>query len=135
MPYQTAATPRHKGWWLDQINNRLVAVYNGTEIFDFDGNDLAVAQALATAGITSASGGITATTGNIVATAGDMRVTAGNIRLGAVEAFGTTEPTEWIIFKSGTQPAGTITTSGGLGADDTTVQKIVAGGTINSVQT
>jgi len=135
MPYQTAAKPRHKGWWLDQINGRVVAVYNGTEVADFDANDFAVAQAMTTVAITSASGGITATTGNLTATAGDLRVTAGNARLGAVSAFATTEPTSWLVCKSGTQPSGAIATSGGIGANDTTVQKIVAGGTINNVET
>ena len=125
----------HKGWHFDRVNGRLQAVYNGTEVLDFDGNDLTVAQSLATVGITSASGGIAATTGNITAVAGDLRVTAGNARLGAVSAFATTEPTSWIVFKAGTQPSGAITTSGGLGANATTVQKIVAGGTINNVET
>ena len=48
MPGQnrTAAYPRQRGWWFDGINNRLVAVFNGTEIFDFDGNDLVFAQAM-----------------------------------------------------------------------------------------
>ena len=128
MPYRTSAFPRHRGWWNDQINGRIVAVYNGTEIFDFDGNDLTIAQA-----VTSVA--ITATTGNITATAGDLRVTAGNARLGAVSTFATTEPTSWLVCKSGTQPAGAIATSGGIGANDTTVQKIVAGGTINNVET
>src|SRR3990167_3164586 len=50
MPKMTAARPSHKGWWFDQINNRIVAVYNGTEIFDFDGNDFAIAVATALTG-------------------------------------------------------------------------------------
>lgn len=86
-------------------------------------------------GLTVTAGGATITAGNLVTTAGDNRITAGNVRLGAVSAFGTTEPTSWIVFKSGTQPAGAITTSGGLGANDTTVQKIIAAGTINNVET
>ena len=39
---------RHRGWYLDSSTSaapRLVAVFNGTEIFDFDGNDMAIAQA------------------------------------------------------------------------------------------
>ena len=128
MPKMTAARATHKGWWFDQINNRIVAVYNGTEIFDFDGNDMAIAQAVSSVAVTAA-------TGNITATAGDIRVTAGNFRAGAVSAFATTEPTSWVVCKSGTQPSGAIATSGGIGANDTTVQKIVAGGTINNVET
>jgi len=46
MPYRaTSVSSRHKGWHLDQINGRLAAVYNGTEVFDFDANDMAIAQA------------------------------------------------------------------------------------------
>lgn len=30
----------HKGWWYDRTNARLVALFNGTEIFDFDGDDV-----------------------------------------------------------------------------------------------
>jgi hypothetical protein len=39
----TPRSPKHKGWFLDQKNGRLAAVYNGTELFDFDGNDLTFA--------------------------------------------------------------------------------------------
>ena len=59
----------------------------------------------------------------------------GNVRLGVVSAFATTEPTSWLVCKSGTQPAGAVATSGGVGANDTTVQKIIAAGTINNVET
>ena len=131
---RTAAMPKHKGWWLDGINNRLVAVFNGTEIFDFDGNDLAVAQNAVFAGTLSAVG-ITAPTGNIVATAGDVRATAGNLRLGVVSTFGTTEPTSAVVMKSGTAFAGAITTSGGIQATDTVVTKIIANGTVSNVET
>jgi hypothetical protein len=121
MPYQTAAKPRHKGWWHDQINGRIVAVYNGTEIFDFDGNDVVVAQAMSTA--------------QLVAATGDVRVTVGNFRAGAVEAFATTEPTSAIVMKTGTAPVGAITTSGGLFSSATVVQKIIAAGTVSNVET
>lgn len=128
MPNKTAAGPRHKGWWLDQINGRVVAVYNGTEVADFDANDFTVAQAMTTVAIT-------ATTGGITATAGDLRVTAGNARLGAVSAFGTTEPTSAVVMKAGTAPAGAIATSGGLFSSATVVQKIIAAGTVSNVET
>ncbi len=135
MPYRTSAFPRHKGWWHDQINGRIVAVYNGTEIFDFDGNDIVITQATTLNSTLGGLTGLTVTTGNATVTAGDLRVTAGNARLGAVSAFATTEPTSWLVCKSGTQPAGAIATSGGVGANDTTVQKIIAAGTINNVET
>jgi len=130
MPYKaTSVSSRHKGWHHDQINGRLAAVFNGTEAFDFDANDLAVDVA-ATFATT-----ITQTTGNLVNSAGDLRATVGNLRLGTVSNFATTQPLAWAVFRSSTQPAGAITTAGGVGANDTTVQKIIAAGTINNVET
>jgi len=67
--------------------------------------------------------------------AGDLRATVGNLRLGTVSNFATTQPLAWAVFRSSTQPAGAITTAGGVGANDTTVQKIIAAGTINNVET
>lgn len=119
----------HRGWKFDPTNGRLAAQYNGTEVFDFDANDMAIALALTTAL------GQTATTGDITATAGDVRVTAGNVRLGAVSAFGTTEPTSAIVFKQGTEFAGAIATSGGLMSNATVVRKIIAAGTVSNVET
>lgn len=122
MPLQaTAQSKRFRGWYFDQVAGRLAAVYNGTEVFDFDANDMAIAQALATVGIT--------------VTAGDLRVTAGNARLGAVSAFATTEPTSALVMKVGTAPAGAITTSGGIFASSTVVRKIIADGTASNVET
>lgn len=124
-----ATSSTHKGWLNDRANSRLAAVYNGTEVFDFDANDMAIAVALTTAL------GQTATTGNITATAGDVRVTAGNVRLGAVSAFATTEPTSAIVFKQGTEFAGAIATSGGLMSSATVVRKVIAAGTVSNVET
>ena len=115
---------RQRGWYLDSSSSaapRLVAVFNGTEIFDFDGNDLTIAQAVTSVAITAATG--------------DVNITAGNVRLGTISAFATTQPTAWVVCRSATQPAGAITTAGGIGANDTTVQKIIAAGTINNVET
>lgn len=124
-----ATSSTHKGWLNDRANSRLAAVYNSTEVFDFDANDMAIAVALTTAL------GQTATTGNITATAGDVRVTAGNVRLGAVSAFATTEPTSAIVFKQGTEFAGAIATSGGLMSSATVVRKVIAAGTVSNVET
>jgi len=124
-----ATSSTHKGWLNDRANSRLAAVYNGTEVFDFDATDMAIALALTTAL------GQTATTGNITATAGDVRVTAGNVRLGAVSAFATTEPTSAIVFKQGTEFAGAVATSGGLMSSATVVRKIIAAGTVSNVET
>lgn len=131
-----ATSSTHKGWLNNRTNSRLAAVYNSTEVFDFDANDMAIAVALTTAlGQTATTGDITATAGNLVATAGDLRVTAGNARLGAVSAFGTTEPTSAIVFKSGTEFAGAVATSGGLMSSATVVRKIIANGTVSNVET
>ena len=123
-----APSTTHKRWHFDRANARLSAVYNGTEAFDFDADDMAIALALTTAL------GQTATTGNITATAGDVRVTAGNVRLGAVAAFATTEPTSAIVFKQGTEFAGAVATSGGLMSSATVVRKIIAAGTVSNVE-
>ena len=50
-----------RGWSFDRSNGRLAAVYNDTEVFDLDANDMAVAVALTTTGITN-TGAISATT-------------------------------------------------------------------------
>lgn len=144
-----------RGWLYDIANSRGGIWIEGTEIVRIDdatnniqilgtaGQTIDAGGLTVTAGgltvtaggATITAGGLTVTAGGAVVTAGDLAVTAGNARLGAIETFGTTEPTSWIVFKSGTQPAGAITTSGGVGADDTTVQKIIAAGTINNVET
>ena len=122
MPYKTAAGSRHKGWWHDQINARIVAVFNGTEIFDYDGNDLAIAQAAAFAGVATHNA--------------ELRVAQGfNVRVGTISAFATTEPTNAIVFKEGTAFAGAIATSGGLQSSATVVTKIIAAGTVSNVET
>jgi hypothetical protein len=38
-------------------------------------------------------------------------------------------------MKSGTAPAGAITTSGGIFSSDTVVRKIIAAGTVSNVET
>jgi hypothetical protein len=66
MPRTAPIGGNHRGWHYDAINGRLVASFNGTEVFDFDADDIAVAIALlsvnATAGIgygTGAGGAVT----------------------------------------------------------------------------
>ena len=128
MPLQTAALPRHRGWWRDQINARLVAVYNGTEVFDFDGNDIAISQTL-----TSNAAIISSLTGNAFSAA------TGNVALGNPGAFASTQAQGAVIMGgtslSGIAPAGTITTAGGVFASDTAVRKIIADGTVSNIQT
>jgi hypothetical protein len=63
-----------------------------------------------------------------------FRVT-GNVEHGAVSAFATTEPVSAATFKTGTAPAGAVTTSGGVFTNGTTVKKIIADGTVSDIQT
>ena len=141
MPFKTSAGPRHRGWFYDQVVNRLVLAFNGTEVLDFDANDIAIAQntqfagTLGSTGLLTATAGATVTTGNLTVAAGDERITAGNLRLGVVSAFAMTEPTSAVVMKAGTAPAGAITTSGGIFASSTVVQKIIAAGTVSNVET
>lgn len=130
-----AASGNATGWIRDRGNSRLDFYYEGTRIGHIDANGLTSASALAATTTVTGGTGVTATTGNVTATAGDVRVTAGNVRLGAVSAFGTTEPVSAVVMKVGTAPAGAITTSGGIFTDGTTVKKIIANGTVSDVQT
>lgn len=134
MPYQTAAKPRHRGWWFDQINGRLVAVYNGTEIFDYDGNDVVITQNTTVTGTSTLTGAQTLT--GITTHSDEVRIANGkNLRIGTISAFGTTEPTNAIVMKTGTEFAGAITTSGAIMSSDTVLRKIIAAGTVTNIET
>lgn len=130
MPLRSAAFPRHRGWWNDQINGRIVAVYNGTEIFDFDGNDIAISQTL-----TSSAALISSLTGNA------FRAATGNVTLGGAPAFATVQPQGAVKMggttapTTGIAPVGAITTAGAVFASDTVVRKIIAAGTASNIQT
>ena len=50
-----ATSQNHKGWKYDADNDRLQALFDGTEVFDFDANDMVITGALTT------SGGVTST--------------------------------------------------------------------------
>ena len=132
-----AASPTHNGWRWDSANSRLDFYYRGTRVGHYTATTLAGALALAAGTTLTAGTGLTVTTGNTTNTAGDEQITAGNLRLGAVETFLTTEPTSAAVMKLGTPPAGTITTSAGVfvTAGGATLSKIVAGGTVNTIQT
>ena len=57
-----ADSSTRKGWKRDIQNGRLAAVYNDTEVFDFDANDMAITQALTLSGgvgTVAATGAIT----------------------------------------------------------------------------
>ena len=135
MPNQaTAQSKRMRGWYFDQVNNRYVAVFNGTEVLDFDANDVVVTQAATVTGALVASSTLGVT--GVSTLSDELRVANGkNIRVGTISAFATTEPTNAIVFKTGTEFAGAITTSGGLMSSNTVVRKIIADGTASNVET
>jgi hypothetical protein len=216
MPNQNAPTsPRHRGWYFDQVNNALEAYVNGTRILSATASAITIdlAQTISAAPEYASAVGVaddisvelgtdddsvirhrTGTlaanttltdvlTGTPVSAAlaanslmisnntanGDIAVyvntgtvseqaifidgsakqvalgqtgwnvniveAAVRLTLGTVTVFGTTQPTNTIVFKTGTAPAGTITTSGGLFTDGTTIKKIIADGTVSDVQT
>lgn len=126
---------------MDEANSRLSFYYKGSRQghVDATGMDLVVGPLAATGAITattSIASTTTMTSGTqLTVTTGDARVTTGNLRLGVVSTFGTTEPTSAVVMKTGTAPAGAITTSGGVFTDGTTVKKIIADGTVSDVQT
>ena len=239
MPNLATAKHRHRGWYYDQVNQRLVAAFNGTEVFDFDANDMNVAQNLVAAGTLNVTGAVTLSStievtgaqtftgaaefsaavgvaddislelgttddsvfrhksgtlagnttltdvlagtpvsqalaanslmiSNITAN-GDIAVYvntgtvseqaifidgsakllalgqtgwsanliegAVKLTLGTPTAFASTQPTNTLVLKVGTAPAGAIVTSVGLFTDGTTMKKIIADGTVTDVQT
>lgn len=149
----SAAANVENGWNWDQVNNRLSYNYRGTEAGYVSATAFNRATSFAITGSLSVTGAITAgssvaatttitagtgltvTTGNSTNSAGDERITAGNLRLGAVETFANTQPTSAAVMKTGTAPAGAITTSGGVFSSATVVRKIIADGTVSNVQT
>lgn len=56
------------------------------------------------------------------------------LTLGTVSAFGTTQPTNTLVLREGTAPAGAITTAGGLFSSATVIRKIIADGTVSNVE-
>ena len=129
-----------RGWKFDKHNGRLAAVYDDTEVWDFDGNDMDIAVNLVASGTLTVDGATTLTgaqtlTG-ITTHSDELRVANGkNIRVGTIAAFATTEPTNAIVFQGGTEFAGAITTSGGLMSSATVVRKVIAAGTVSNVET
>ena len=79
-----ANSSTHRGWKEDKTNARLAAQYDGTEVFDFDANDLAVAVAATFASTLATTGAATlasaTTTGNHTFSS---TITAGSDGVGA----------------------------------------------------
>lgn len=116
------ASSIHNGWRYDPSNTRLDFYYRGTRVGHVNASGLQSAGTLAATGITTLSD--------------ELRVANGkNVRVGTISAFATTEPTNAIVFKAGTEFAGAITTSGGLMASATVVRKVIADGTVSNVET
>ena len=109
--------PARRGFRWDQGNSRLEVQVNGTVAARFDDTG---------SYLTIPDGGITVTDG-------DVKIVAENLYMGAETAFGTTEPTSAVVFKTGTAPAGAIVTSSAVFANDTVLRKIIADGTVSSV--
>jgi len=134
MPFQTAAKHTHKGWWYDQINGRLVAVYNGTEIFDFDGNDVVFTQSVTLSAAGAGSADIT-----LSGAGSDFISLLGSVRIGTPAVFATTQG-QGVVHMGGSSlggvaPSGATVTSGAVFASDTVVRKIIADGTASNVET
>lgn len=112
------ASATHTGWKRDLANGRLAAEYLGTEVFDFDANDINVSQAATFASTVGVTGAITATGGLTVPEAG-----------GNITAKGLT------ISDGGTVTQATSATTGvtlntTTGQITTVTQNIAAGGEV-----
>lgn len=123
----------HRGWAYDTAG-RLRALFNGTEVFDFDANDMIVTVA------TTFSSTIVVTSSVTSSLTGNAFVAAtGNVAIGNPGAFATTQPQGAVIMGgsslSGIAPVGAITTAGAIFASDTVVRKIIAAGTASNVET
>lgn len=57
------------------------------------------------------------------------------VTLGTVSAFATTQPTNTLVCRAGTAPAGAITTASALFASTTVLRKLIADGTASNVET
>ena len=129
-----ATSGRHRGFLFDAANSRLAVVYDGTEVWDFDGNDMDINQNLVASGTLTVDGAQTLT--GVTTHSAETRIANGfNLRIGTISAFATTEPTNTVVMRAGTAPAGAITTAGGLFSSTTVVQKIIAAGTVSNVET
>lgn len=130
------ASVTSNGWVKGAGTMRVYVAGTLAATFDDASNDLVLPTnglTITAGGATVTAGGVTVTAGNVVVTASDVRVTAGNYRSGPVNSFGTTEPTQSVVLEAGTAPAGAITTSSGIFASSTVLQKIIANGTVSNV--
>ena len=73
----------------------------------------------------------------VAVTATAIAVANGIVKLtmGTVSTFGTTQPTNAIVFRGGTAAAGAITTACAIMSAGVTLEKIIADGTVSTIQT
>ena len=122
------ASSTRRGWMYDVANARLVARFNDTNVA------ILTATGLTVPGTMTATGAQTLT--GVTTHSAETRIAEGfNLRIGTISAFATTEPTNAIVMKVGTEFAGAITTSGGLMSSATVVRKVIAAGTVSNVET
>lgn len=129
------ASSIHRGWLFDATNQRLAAVFNATEVFDFDANDMVITPALTVTGALVGSSTVVAT--GVLTASAESRIANGfNLRIGTISTFATTEPTNAVVMKVGTNPVGAITTSGGIfvTTGGATISKIIAAGTVSQIE-
>lgn len=132
------ATPNpsstRKGWALDRANGRLSARYNDTDFLRGTATGVTVPGTLTVDGAATLTGAQTLT--GVTTHSAETRIAEGfNLRIGTIVAFATTEPTNAIVMRGGTEFAGAIVTSGGLMSSATVVRKVIAAGTVSNVET
>ena len=120
---------RYSGVFKDMVNGQ-------TELYD-DGvlNQTLAGSAQTVAGAQTVTGAQTFT--GIATHSAELRVAEGfNLRIGTISTFGTTEPTNAVVMKVGTNPVGAITTSGGIfvTTGGATISKIIAAGTVSQIE-
>ena len=54
-----------RGWKFDAANGRLAAQYDGTEVFDFDANDMAITAATTITGLVTGTAGFRSLASNV----------------------------------------------------------------------
>lgn len=86
---------------------------------------------------TTADGSASATERMRINADGSITVANGapKLTLGTASTFSITQPTNALVMRSGTAPAGAIATAAGLFSTDTVMQKIIANGTVSNVET
>ena len=86
---------------------------------------------------TTPSGSVTASDRLAIYNNGSIQIMNGapKLTMGTQANFGTTQPTNAIVFQGGTAPAGAITTSSAIFASTTVMRKIIADGTVSNIET